>query len=99
MVAYEKLAFRQALARSAQLTAPRMGRTLAVTAVLGLLWLPSLASDLLFLRYADPAVALVAAPIVSSFFDTIAVVTWLLALTQFYKALGGKAKATESDDE
>ena len=103
VVAYEKLAFRQALARSAQLTAPRMGRTLGVTALLALFWLPGSVVEVLFARFRDPVVSpafgFFAQAAVSSAFDTLALVTWLLVLTQFYKALGGKAKASAEDND
>lgn len=98
VVAYEKIAFRQALRRSIQLTRRHIGRTLVVTAVLGLFWIPGIAADLLLSRYANPTVALVATPVVSAAFDALAAVTWLLSLTQFYKALGGKTKATAEDE-
>lgn len=99
VVAYEKTAFREALARSAQLTKPHMGRTLLVTAILGLFWIPGTLIDLFLPSYVDANVAMVAGPIAASAFDTVAWMAWLLGLTQFYKALGGKAKATENDDE
>lgn len=99
VVAYEKTAFREALNRSKQLTGTHMARTLLVTAALGLFWVPGTLIDLLLDRAIDPTAALIAGPIAASAFDTVAWMAWLLGLTQFYKALGGKAKATTEDDE
>lgn len=99
VVAYEKIAFRQALRRSIQLTWPRLGRTLVVTAILGLFWVPGIVVNVFLAQYAETGAAIVLAPVLSAAFDTVAVVLWLLSLTQFYKALGGKAKATTDDDE
>jgi hypothetical protein len=98
-VVYEKLSPRQALARSRKLVWPRAWRSLGVLILLALLWVPSLAAEALIELYADPAVATYAMPIVIAVLDTIALVLWTLSLTQYYKALGGKAKATKDDDE
>ncbi len=99
VVAYEKTAFREALNRSKQLTGTHMARTLLVTTVLGLFWVPGTLIDLFLDRAIDPTAALIAGPIAASAVDTVAWMVWLLGLTQFYKALGGKAKATEKDDD
>lgn len=98
-VAYEKLSPRQALARSRKLVWPRAARSLGVMVLLGLLWVPSLAIEFLITTYVDPAVAIVATPITVALVDTVALVLWTLSLTQYYKALGGKAKATDAEDE
>jgi hypothetical protein len=97
VVAYEKLGFRPALARSAQLTKRRLGRTLAMTVLLGLLWTPGIAAEVLIDALASPSVAELAAPPVTAVLDTFSLVLWLLAFTQFYKALGGKAQAQENE--
>lgn len=99
VVAYEKIAFREALNRSKQLTRAHLGRTLVVTAILGLFWLPGIAIDLLLERVIDPNIAIVVGPIAASIIDTAAWMVWLLGLTQFYKVLGGRAKATKEDEE
>ena len=98
VVAYEKLAFRPALARSKQLAAGRLLPVVLTCVLLGLLRLPGLLAAEAFARYADPTTAMLAAPPVRAAFDTFALVLWLLGLTQFYKALGGKATARETDD-
>jgi|GEM_PF-1482737 len=97
VVAYEKISFRQALRRSIQLTKPRWADTLAVTCVLGLFWLPGLGINVFLTYHAHPLVAAYIGPVIWAAFDTVATVVWLLGLTQFYKALGGKAKAQEND--
>lgn len=98
VVAYEKTGFRDALARSSTLTTPRLGRTLLVAAVLALLWVPGLVTEALFALYADPTLAFYTSPAVSAGFDTVAIALYYLTLTQFYKALGGKAKAAANDE-
>lgn len=99
VVAFEKVAFRQALKRSRQLTQARAGSTLVITAILGLFWLLGPLSDLAFQLHAPAEARLVAAPVVRALCDTAATVVWYLGLTQFYKALGGKAKASAEDGE
>ncbi len=96
-VAYEKLSPRQALARSRQLTWPRLPRTIAVVIALLLLWAPGLLVEEVFGMYADETVTRYGSPVVVAFFDTFALTLWLLAMTQYYKALGGAAKATDQD--
>lgn len=96
-IAYEKTAFRDALKRSKELTKGRIGGTLALTTVLGLFWLPGMAVDVLLTSYGDPTVAFFAVPPLSALFDTLALTTWLLSLTQYYKALGGTTKASDND--
>lgn len=98
-VVYEKLSPRQALIRSRKLLWPRAARSLAVIIVLALLWVPSLAVEFLIATYVDPAIATFAAPVAIALLDTVALVLWTLSLTQYYKALGGKAKASKDDDE
>ena len=99
VVAYEKIAFRQALRRSMYLTKKRIGSTLVVTTVLSVLWLPGIVSSSAIAYYANPTIASVASPIVSAVFDTVAMTTWLLALTLFYKALGGRVRQSHPDNE
>jgi hypothetical protein len=98
-VVYEKLSPRQALARSRKLLLPRAARSLGVLILLALLWLPGMAAEILIGDYVDPAVATFILPITIALLDTFALVLWTLSLTQYYKALGGKAKATKEDDE
>lgn len=97
VVVFEKVAFRQALKRSRQLTQAHAGRTLVVTAILGLFWLLSPLADLAFQLHASADARLFVAPIVRALCDTTATVVWYLGLTQFYKALGGKAKPSSDD--
>ncbi len=98
VVVYEKLSFRPALARSGALTKGRLGRTLLVVIVLCILWIPGIAAEELLVRFAPAEVSTLAIPPVTAFFDTFALVLWLLAMTQFYKALGGKAKAGADEE-
>lgn len=96
VVAYEKLAFRPALARSKQLTRGRLPYTLVVSVLLLFLWLPgALAATVIGATlHADVAV-LIDAPL-TAFLDAFSLVLWLLAMTQYFKALGGKAKAADA---
>lgn len=96
VVAYEKIAFRPALARSLALTKKRFGRTLAVVVLLGLLWLPGTIVDMLATEFA-PAYAPLVMPPVNALFNAFALTLWLLGMTQYVKALGGKAKAPEGE--
>lgn len=98
-VVYEKLSPRQALARSRKLLWSRAARSLGVVVLLALLWLSSMAVETLIAAYADPNVAVFAVPVAIALLDTLALLLWTLSLTQYYKALGGKAKATKEDEE
>jgi len=99
VVAYEKIAFRPALSRSAQLTKGRLPYTLLVSVLLMLLWLPGMAASALVGMALPADAAMVVDPPVAAFFDTFSLVLWLLAFTQYFKALGGKTKAAAGDDE
>lgn len=98
-VVYEKLTPRQALARSRKLLWPRAARSLGVIILLALLWVPGIAAEILIEDYVDPAVATFVLPVTIAALDTVALVLWTLSLTQYYKALGGKATASKGDDE
>lgn len=97
VVAYEKVAFRLALARSRQLVRGRLPQTTVIIVLLGLLWIPGIVLKEAIVTFAEPLVAFFVGPVVSAFFGTFALVLWLLGVTQYYKALGGKAKAVEND--
>lgn len=97
-VVYEKLSPRQALARSRTLVWSRVGSSLGVIVLLALLWVPGMAAEALIEDYVDPAIATFALPVTVALLDTVALVLWTLSLTQYYKALGGKATATKDDE-
>lgn len=97
-VVYEKLSPRQALARSRKLLWPRAARSLGVIVLLALVWVPGMAAEALIEDYVDPAVATFALPVTVALLDTVALVLWTLSLTQYYKALGGKATASKDDE-
>lgn len=99
VVAYEKIAFRPALARSAQLTKERLPYTFIVAVLLLLLWTPGAVASALLRAFAPEAVATIADPVVTAVLDTFSLVLWLLAMTQYFKALGGKTKAADVDND
>lgn len=99
VVAYEGLSFRPALRRSAELTRGRLGMTIYVVAVLGILGMPQVVAATLLEQFARPTVAAILAPIVNAAWGTLVVVAMQLSLTQFYKALAGSTAARDGDDE
>lgn len=97
VVAYEKLAFRPALLRSRQLVRGRLPYTVFVSVALLLLWAPGTVASELLHRFAGEDVAFFVEPPVAALLDSTALVLWLLAMTQYFKALGGKTQAPDND--
>lgn len=96
VVAYEKTGFRPALKRSAQLVSGRLGTTIGVLALFGIiLVLPSILVRLLFLAAGPGPMLTVAMPVAIAILDALGAALWLLAFTQYYKALGGTSKAND----
>ncbi len=98
VVVYERISFRPALARSAALTKGRFWWTIAVVVLLALLWAPSFAVEAILRAVRDDAVILYVIPAITAFLDTFALVLWLLSITLYYKALGGRVRQAHPDN-
>lgn len=95
VVAYEKTAFRPALARSRALIRGHLWYMVGVLVVIGLLWVPGIVLDAVITSSSLPYAVTVSA-VLTATLNTIALVLSLLSLTLHYKKLGGGAKPLPS---